>query len=93
MPSGTAVKASSSGTVITAGWNGAYGYCVDIKHPNGTMTRYAHLSSIAVSYGQTVSQGQVIAYSGATGVVTGPHLHFELYINGCSVNPVDYTGN
>ena len=93
VPSGTAVKASSSGTVITAGWNGVYGYCVDIKHPNGTMTRYAHLSSIAVSYGQTVSQGQVIAYSGATGVVTGPHLHFELYINGCSVNPVDYTGN
>ncbi len=93
VPSGTAVKASSSGTVITAGWNGAYGYCVDIKHPNGTMTRYAHLSSIAVAYGQTVSQGQVIAYSGATGVVTGPHLHFELYINGCSVNPVDYTGN
>ncbi len=93
VPTGTAVKASSSGTVVSAGWNGAYGYCVDISHPNGTMTRYAHLSSIAVAYGQSVTQGQVIAYSGATGVVTGPHLHFELYINGASVNPIDYVGN
>ena len=93
VPTGTAVKASSSGVVVSAGWSGAYGYCVDIKHPNGTMTRYAHLSSIAVAYGQNVTQGQVIAYSGATGVVTGPHLHFELFINGCTVNPVDYVGN
>ncbi len=93
VPTGTAVKASSSGVVVSAGWNGAYGYCVDIQHPNGSMTRYAHLSSILVSYGQSVNQGQVIAYSGATGVVTGPHLHFELYINGCTVNPVDYVGN
>ncbi len=93
VPSGTSVRASSSGTVITAGWNGAYGYCVDIRHSDGSMTRYAHLSSIAVAWGQTVTQGQVIAYSGATGVVTGPHLHFELYINGCSVNPIGYTGN
>lgn len=93
VPSGTSVRASSSGVVVTAGWNGAYGYCVDIKHSDGSMTRYAHLSSIAVAWGQNVTQGQVIAYSGATGVVTGPHLHFELYINGCTVNPVEYTGN
>lgn len=93
VPSGTSVRASSSGVVVTAGWNGAYGYCVDIKHSDGSMTRYGHLSQIAVAWGQTVTQGQVIAYSGATGVVTGPHLHFELFINGCTVNPVEYTGN
>lgn len=91
-PTGTPVRAASTGTVVTAGWNGAYGNCVDIKHSDGSMTRYAHLSSIAVAYGQTVTQGQVIAYVGATGVATGPHLHFEIYINGCTVNPVDYTG-
>lgn len=93
VPSGTSVRASSSGVVVTAGWNGGYGYCVDIKHTDGSMTRYAHLSSVAVAWGQNVTQGQLIAYSGATGIVTGPHLHFELYINGCSVNPVEYTGN
>lgn len=93
VPTGTSVKASSAGTVVRAGWYGAYGYCVDIKHPNGTMTRYAHLSSVAVAYGQSVAQGQVIAYSGATGVVTGPHLHFELYVNGVAVDPMGYIGN
>ncbi len=93
VPSGTSVRASSSGVVTSAGWAGAYGYCVDIRHSDGSLTRYAHLSSFAVSYGQTVTQGQVIAYSGSTGNSTGPHLHFEIYINGSSVNPIAYVGN
>lgn len=90
VPTGTPVKASSSGVVVSAGWSGNYGYCVLIQHPNGTMTRYAHNSSIAVSYGQTVQQGQIIAYSGATGLVTGPHVHFEILVGGVAVNPLNY---
>ncbi len=87
---GTPVRASSSGTVVRAAWYGGYGYCVDIKHSDGSLTRYGHLSSFAVSYGQTVRQGQVVAYSGNTGNSNGPHLHFELYLRGTLVNPVDY---
>lgn len=90
VPVGTSVRASSTGVVTMAGWYGNYGYCVDIRHSDGSMTRYGHLNSIAVTYGQTVTQGQVIAYSGNTGYSTGPHLHFEIRINGQSVNPLNY---
>lgn len=90
VPSGTAVKASCGGTVTLAGWNGGYGWCVDISHGNGLTTRYGHLSSIEVSVGQTVSQGQRIALSGASGNVTGPHLHFEVLLWGTSKNPFEY---
>ena len=75
---GTTVTAAAAGTVTRAGWYGDYGYCVDITHSNGTMTRYGHLSSVKVSVGQSVSQGQAIAASGNTGYSTGPHLHFEI---------------
>ena len=92
VPSGTAVRASSSGIVVRASWYGAYGYCVDIQHADGSITRYAHLNSFAVAYGQSVTQGQVVAYSGSTGVSQGPHLHFELYNRGVLVNPLDYVG-
>lgn len=90
VPMGSAVKASCGGTVTLAGWNGGYGWCVDISHGNGITTRYGHLSSIEVSVGQTVSQGQRIALSGASGNVTGPHLHFEVLLWGNSQNPRDY---
>ncbi len=90
VPMGTAVKASCGGTVTLAGWNGGYGWCVDISHGNGLTTRYGHLSSIEVSVGQTVSQGQRIALSGASGNVTGPHLHFEVLLWGNAQNPRDY---
>ncbi len=89
-PVGTAVVASSSGTVTRAGWGSGYGYCVYIKHADGRETRYGHLSKILVSVGQKVSQGQKIALSGNTGVSTGPHLHFEILINGSQVNPLNY---
>ena len=89
-PTGTAVVASSGGTVARAGWGSGYGYVVYINHPDGRQTRYGHLSKVLVSAGQTVSQGQKIALSGNTGVSTGPHLHFEILINGKAVDPYQY---
>jgi murein DD-endopeptidase MepM/ murein hydrolase activator NlpD len=89
-PVGTSVVASSSGVVTRAGWGSGYGYCVYIKHSDGRETRYGHLSKVLVSVGQSVSQGQRIALSGNTGVSTGPHLHFEILINGSQVNPLNY---
>lgn len=91
---GTPVVAAESGTVIAANnydsWGDSWGYYVLIYH-NGTFTtRYAHLSSLTVSNGQWVSQGQIVGYEGATGNVTGPHLHFEVYCNGVRVNPMIY---
>lgn len=90
VPKGTAVYASSGGTVTKAGWGSGYGYVVYIKHPDGRETRYAHLNKVLVSAGQSVKQGQKIALSGNTGRSTGPHLHFELRINGVAVNPLKY---
>lgn len=89
-PVGTAVMASSAGTVAKAGWGRGYGYVVYINHADGRQTRYGHLSKVLVSPGQTVSQGQKIALSGNTGVSTGPHVHFEILINGSQVNPLNY---
>lgn len=89
-PVGTAVKASSAGTVVSAGWASGYGYCVKINHADGRQTRYAHLSKILVSVGQSVSQGEKIALSGNTGRSTGPHVHFEILIGGTQVNPLEY---
>lgn len=89
-PVGTAVVASSAGTVVRAGWGSGYGYVVYIAHADGRETRYGHLSKILVRSGQTVKQGEKIALSGNTGRSTGPHLHFEILINGSAVNPFDY---
>lgn len=90
VPLGTPVYASSGGTVRSAGWGSGYGYVVYIDHPDGRQTRYAHCSRLVVSAGQYVNQGDLIAYSGSTGNSTGPHLHFEILINGTQVNPLDY---
>lgn len=89
-PIGTAVRASCGGTVVSAGWSNGYGYCVTIRHPDGKQTRYGHLSKILVSSGQKVDQNQKIALSGNTGRSTGPHVHFEIIINGSQVNPLPY---
>ncbi|MFC9915091.1 M23 family metallopeptidase [Streptomyces sp. NPDC127197] len=91
--SGTPVHAVGSGTVVEAGWGGAYGNQVVIKMNDGTYTQYGHLSSIAVSVGQTVTPGQQIALSGATGNVTGAHLHFEARTTaeyGSDIDPLAY---
>ena len=89
---GKPVYASASGTVIYAGWSGGYGKCIKISHSNGYTTWYAHLSSIDVSVGDSVYQGQQIGRIGSTGNSSGPHLHFELRINGTAVNPMKYIG-
>ena len=89
-PTGTKVFASSNGVVVSAGYVSGYGNCVLISHPDGRMTRYAHNSKLLVKAGQSVSQGEVIALSGSTGRSTGPHVHFEILINGSQVNPVNY---
>ncbi len=82
--------AADGGKVTYAGWNGAYGYYVQIQHANGLATAYAHLNSIKVVKGQTVSRNQVIGLIGSTGQSTGPHLHFEVLKNGVRVNPLRY---
>ncbi|MER7780230.1 M23 family metallopeptidase [Streptomyces sp. NPDC096191] len=91
--SGTTVHAVGVGTVVEAGWGGAYGNQVVIKMHDGTYTQYGHLSSIGVSVGQSVDPGQQIGLSGATGNVTGPHLHFEARTSpeyGSDMDPVAY---
>ena len=87
---GTAIKAADGGTVIKSGWSGSYGKLVAIRHDNGYVTYYAHNSQLLVNVGDKVYQGQIIARSGATGNVSGPHCHFEVRINGTSVNPRNY---
>lgn len=86
---GSAIYAADSGTVVRSadGWNGGWGNYVMIDHGNGMQTLYAHMSSRAVSVGQTVSRGQTIGYVGSTGMSTGAHLHFEMYINGSRIDP------
>ncbi len=89
-PTGTAVFASCGGTVAKAGWGSGYGYVVYINHEDGRQTRYAHLSKVLVKAGEKVKQGERIALSGNTGVSSGPHVHFEILINGSQVNPLNY---
>ena len=87
---GTPIHAAASGQVIYAGWMDGYGNLVFIDHGRGISTGYAHQSSIAVSNGQSVTQGQVIGYVGCTGHCFGPHLHFEVRVNGSPVDPLGY---
>jgi murein DD-endopeptidase MepM/ murein hydrolase activator NlpD len=88
--SGTPIYASAPGVVIACGYTGGYGNLVVIDHGGGVATAYGHQSSIAVGCGQSVGQGQVIGYVGNTGNSTGPHLHFEVRINGGAVDPLGY---
>jgi len=87
---GSAIHAAASGTVIYCGWESGYGNLTVIDHGGNLATAYGHQSSIAVTCGQQVSQGQVIGYVGSTGHSTGPHLHFEVRINGAPVDPMGY---
>ncbi len=89
-PSGTPVKAARSGVVTRAGWWGTYGNVVVLDHGDGSETRYAHLSAVAVRVGQALRQGDVLGAVGTTGASTGPHLHFEVRFDGRAVDPLPY---
>ncbi|TDT61282.1 M23 family metallopeptidase [Fonticella tunisiensis] len=89
-PVGTTVSAALSGKVVFSGYRGTYGRLIIVDHGNGMETYYAHLSKSLVSVGQNVKRGQAIAKVGATGRVTGPHLHFEIRFNSVPVNPLSY---
>lgn len=91
-PYGTPIVASAGGRVVVSGWYYSYGKCVVIDHGNGVRTLYAHNSSLNVSVGQYVSQGQKIAGCGSTGYSTGNHCHFEVQVNGGTRNPLNYIG-
>ncbi len=90
VPAGTPIRAAASGSVAMAGWMGGYGQYTCIQHGGGIATCYAHQSSIGVSVGQSVKQGQVIGAVGCTGHCFGDHLHFEVRINGTPVDPMGY---
>ncbi len=90
---GSEVLAADSGTVAVATYSSSYGNYVTIYHSNGDYTLYAHMSSLAVTAGQNVTQGDVIGYVGSTGWANGPHLHFEIRVNGSTVDPLSYFSN
>ena len=87
---GTAVHAAAAGTVASAGWDGGFGIKVDIDHGNGYHTWYAHLSRVIVVSGRDVAKGAPIAYSGATGEATGPHLHYQVMYEGRAIDPAPF---
>lgn len=87
-PVGAPIRAVADGKVISAGWAGTYGYRVTLQHKSGITTLYAHASKLNVALGDLVKQGDVIAYVGETGNATGPHLHFEVRVNGRHINPL-----
>ncbi|HEX8160804.1 MAG TPA: peptidoglycan DD-metalloendopeptidase family protein [Pyrinomonadaceae bacterium] len=87
---GTPVVSAATGTVLSAGWQNGYGQMVEVSHGGGLTTRYAHLSKIEVAPGQQLSRGDLVGRVGSTGRSTGPHLHYEVRINGESVNPRAY---
>jgi murein DD-endopeptidase MepM/ murein hydrolase activator NlpD len=85
---GTPILAAADGRVASAGWRGGYGRAVEIVHAGGIETLYGHMSRIAAQPGEAVRQGQVIGYVGASGLATGPHLHYEVHKDGRLVNPL-----
>jgi len=89
-PYGASITAARDGTVVFAGWYYAYGKTVIVSHGNGLQTIYGHASRVLVQRGDQVKKGELIAHVGSTGRSTGPHLHFEVRINGRAVNPMKY---
>jgi len=89
-PNHAAIRAADSGSVLYTGWYGGYGKVVIVSHGNGMATLYAHMSRTAVEAGQNVSRGDVVGYEGTTGFSTGPHLHFEVRVNGKPNNPLEF---
>jgi murein DD-endopeptidase MepM/ murein hydrolase activator NlpD len=88
---GSPIVAAADGQVVVAGWTGGYGRAVEIGHGGGIVSLYGHMSGVVATPGQMVRQGQVIGYVGSSGLSTGPHLHFEVRINGRPVDPMSVT--
>jgi len=91
-PAGTPIAAAAAGYVSGRGYDLGAGNYINLTHPGGIVTKYFHQSRFAVSAGERVTQGQIIGYVGATGDASGPHLHFEIWINGQAVDPAGYIG-
>jgi murein DD-endopeptidase MepM/ murein hydrolase activator NlpD len=89
-PAGTPIEAPAAGRVVNAGWESGYGNTVTIDHGFGVVTKYAHASRLLVRTGQYVKRGERIALVGNTGLATGPHLHYEVHVNGKPVDPLRY---
>lgn len=89
-PTGTPIHAAADGIISKASWYGGYGLFVSIEHGGQIQTRYGHMSRLNVADGQRVSKGDIIGYVGTTGRSTGPHLHYEVRVNGEAVNPIPY---
>ncbi|MEK6597624.1 MAG: M23 family metallopeptidase [Gemmatimonadota bacterium] len=89
-PAGTPIEAPATGTVVKAGWENGYGNMVEVDHGYGIVTLYAHASRLVVQRGQRVQRGQVIGFVGRSGLAVGPHLHYEVHVNGHPVNPLRY---
>jgi murein DD-endopeptidase MepM/ murein hydrolase activator NlpD len=89
-PSGLAARATASGKIVEAGWNGGYGNMVEVDHGYGITSRYAHLSSISVAVGDTVAKGEMVGRVGSTGRSTGSHLHYEVRIDGDATDPLRF---
>ncbi|WP_242390523.1 M23 family metallopeptidase [Pararhodospirillum photometricum] len=89
-PPGTPIKVTAPGKVVYAGWRGRYGRVIEVDHGMGISTRYAHLNSFGVVLGQSVKRGEVIGTVGNSGRSTGPHLHYEIRVNGKPFDPVDF---
>jgi murein DD-endopeptidase MepM/ murein hydrolase activator NlpD len=89
-PTGTPIQSPAAGTVVTSGWEAGYGNVVELDHSFGIRTKFAHASKVLVRRGQTVRRGQIIAEVGNTGLATGPHLHYEVHVNGKAVDPLRY---
>ncbi|TWH51602.1 Membrane proteins related to metalloendopeptidases [Sporomusa sp. KB1] len=87
---GTPIFATADGVVVQSGWSGGYGNIVQIDHGNGIETIYGHNSSVLVNAGQSVKKGQIISYMGSTGRSTGPHVHYEVRVNGNAVDPIRF---
>jgi murein DD-endopeptidase MepM/ murein hydrolase activator NlpD len=89
-PMGAPIQSPAGGTVISAGWESGYGNVIEIDHGFGIVTKFAHCSKLLFRSGQRVARGQVIAEVGSTGLATGPHLHYEVHVNGKPVDPLRY---
>jgi murein DD-endopeptidase MepM/ murein hydrolase activator NlpD len=89
-PTGQPARATAGGKVVSAGYEGGYGNLVEIDHGGGITTRFAHLSKIGVKKGQAIAKGDVVGNTGNTGRSTGPHLHYEIRVNGRAIDPMTF---